>query len=467
MTGWQLLPARTVAVCLLTGMVSMLTCVRFASPAMAQAWWDTAPNGIPDPSIATSLPHNGDPTDVRKRLSDRGIVFGIEYTNDVLSNVHGGLKTGTIDQGKIQGIFAVDLEKLAGWNGLSLFANFFQIHNTGRIRPNYVGGINTIAAIEAIPSNRLSELWLEQKFANDRASIRIGQLAADNEFFYSELSTLFLQSDWPTIAAVNLPGGGAAYPLSTPGVRLKVQPVKDVTWLIAAYNGDPASQCGLDDPQLCNRNGLSFRVNDPPLMISELQLTRNTGKHDKGLATTLKLGGWYYTGTFEDVHFATDGVPLINPKSSGVPYVHKGNFGLYSIIDQQIYRPVGGDNQSGISVYNRTSFSPNDRNLVDFYTDGGIVFAGMIPGRPNDKFGAGFIYSKFSKSVRSYDEAAFMFTGIPGSIRDYEANLEFTYQAQIAPGWTIQPDLQFIWHPSGRSTIPMAIVAGVRSLWRF
>ena len=39
--------------------------------------------------------------------------------------------------------------KLAGWDGLTLFSNFFYIHNTGRIRRDLVGGINTIAAIEA------------------------------------------------------------------------------------------------------------------------------------------------------------------------------------------------------------------------------------------------------------------------------------------------------------------------------
>lgn len=463
MTGEKVRSARTVALAAFVVTAGLL----FATPVMSQAWWDTTRNGIPDVSIATSLPHNGDPTGARKWLSDRGVVFGIEYTNDVLSNVRGGLKTGTIDQGKVQGIVTVDFDKLAGWNGLSLFANFFQIHNTGRIRPDYVGGINTIAAIEAIPSNRLSELWLEQKFANDKASIRIGQLAADNEFFYSELSTLFLQSDWPTIAAVDLPGGGAAYPLSTPGVRLKLQPMQDVAWLIAAYNGDPASQCGLDDPQLCNRYGLNFRVNDPPFLISELQLTRNTGKNDKGLATTLKLGGWYHTGKFNDQQFATDGLPLAHPSSTGEPRIHKGNSGLYAIIDQQLYRPAGGDNQSGISMFSRISVSPNDRNLVDFYADGGVVFAGFMPGRPNDKFGAAAIYSKFSNSIRGYDGDVITYTGIPIPIRDYEINLEFTYQAQIVPGWIIQPDLQFVWHPSGQSPIPRAIVAGVRSQWRF
>lgn len=465
MTGWGL--ARNFRRFSLAISAGVLACACSTTSALAQAWWDSAPNGIPDPSFATNFPKNADPMGLRKWLSERGVIWGIEYTNDVLSNVHGGLKTGTIDQGKIQAILTVDFEKLTGWKGLSLFANFFQIHNTGLIRADYVGGINTIAAIEALPANRLSELWIEQKFADDKASLRIGQLAADNEFFYSELSTLFLQSDWATIVAVNLPGGGAAYPLSTPGARLKFQPTKDVAWLIAILNGDPAGQCALLEPQLCNRNGLNFRVNDPPLLISELQLTRNTGKTDTGLATTLKFGGWYHTGKFDDVRYATNGLPLPDPNSTGDPKRLNGDNGVYAVLDQQLYRPQGGDNQSGISFYSRTSYSPNDRNLVSFYTDGGLIFSGLIPDRPNDRFGAAFIYSKFSKGVRGYDSDVILYTGEIVPIRDYELNLEFTYQAQIVPGWTIQPDLQFIWHPSGQSTIPRATVAGVRSQWRF
>src|SRR3954469_18750736 len=154
-----------------------------AGPAGAQAWWNAIPDNRPEiqhgflplPSIATSLPYNGDPAGYRKWLADRGVIYGFEYTNDVLSNVRGGTKTGTIDQGKLQGILTIDFGKLSGWNGLTLFSNFFQIHNTGRIRRDLVGGINTIAAIEAVPTTRLSELWLEQKFAGGKASIKVGQ----------------------------------------------------------------------------------------------------------------------------------------------------------------------------------------------------------------------------------------------------------------------------------------------------
>jgi porin len=443
------------------------------SGASAQAWWDSYQHGpreveygyLPTPSVATSLPNNGDPGGYRKWLAARGIVYGLEYTNDVLSNVRGGTRTGTIDQGKLHGILTVDLEKLAGWNGLTFFANAFQIHNTGRFRRDYVGGINTIAAIEALATTRLSELWLEQTFANGKASIKAGQLTADSEFFYSNLSQMFLQSDWPTISAVNLPSGGAAYPLSTPGARLQVNPVENVWVRVAMLNGDPAGP-GRGDEQLRNRYGLNFRVKDPPFFIGETEFQHNYGKTDQGLATRVVLGAWGHVGQFNDQRIANDGTLLANPLGSGIPLRHRGNDGVYAVIDQQLYRPKDGDSQSGISVYTRMSLSPSDRNMVDRYIDGGVVFAGLIPGRKDDRFGAGFIYSKFSDSLRAFDQDQVLLTGARVPIQDYEANLELTYQAQIVPGWWVQPNFQYVWHPNGDAS-RNATVVGFRTLVRY
>src|SRR5947209_3338855 len=131
-------------------LIKLLVVIAMASTlgrrdAAAQAWWSSnqhgppaVEDGRPVPSVATSLPDNGDPGGYRKWLGDHGVVYGLEYTADFLTNVHGGLRTGAIEQGKLQGILTVDLEKLAGWNGLSFFTNFFQIQNTGHIRRDYV-----------------------------------------------------------------------------------------------------------------------------------------------------------------------------------------------------------------------------------------------------------------------------------------------------------------------------------------
>ena len=146
--------------------------------------------------------------------------------------------------------------------------------------------------------------------------------------------------------------------------------------------------------------------------------------------------------------------------------MHRGDSGVYGVIEQQLYRPPGGAADSGISVFSRVSLSPSDRNLVDRYIDGGIVFAGFVPGRTDDKFGASFIYSRFSDSVRAFDRDQIAITGIPGVVRDYEANLELTYVAEVVSGWTLQPVVTRVWHPNGDAS-RNALVMGVRSLVRF
>ncbi len=428
---------------------------------------DEAPpgSGITSPSIATSLPDNGDPWGVRRSLASKGITYNLIYTNDVLSNLGGGIKRGTIDQGKLEAQFMVDLQKLAGWQDTTFYANIFQIHNTGRMRRDYVGGLNTIAAIEATPTTRLSELWIERWFGP--ASFRVGQLAADAEFFYSDISAeTFMQSDWPTIAAANLPGGGPAYPLSTPGVRFKYEFPKDASLLLAVFNGDPAGPCA-GDPDTCNRYGLNFRLRDPPFMIGELQFRWNRGKDDAGLARTLKLGAWTHFGQFADQRFAIDGTLLANPAGNGIPLQHRGDFGIYTVLDQQLYRPKGGEPDSGVSVFTRASVSPSDRNMIDMEIDAGVLFSGMIEKRKDDKFGASVIYSRFSNNARAFDQDLNNF-GIPTPVRDFEANLELTYVAQIIPGWTVQPDFQYIWHPSDKGIRkPDAKVIGLRNVVKF
>jgi porin len=452
------------------GKLTCLSCLSLlglhTASALAQAKGPDE-NGITSPSIATSLPYNGDPTGIRRWLAGYGLTYNFIYTNDPLANVNGGLRRGVIDQGKLEYNMTVDFEKLTGWQGLSFYTNAFQIHNTGRIRRDYVGGINTIAAIEAAPTTRLSELWLEQKFWNGSASLRAGQLAADVEFFFAALSFMFLQSDWPTITATNLPSGGPAYPLSTPGVRLKVDPTKHISVLAAVFNGDPAGPGTEGDEQLRNRYGLNFRVTDPPFAITEAQFRTNQDKTDTGLASTVKLGFWTHFGKFDDKRLANDGTLLADPDGSGEPLKRRGNYGVYGVIEQQLYRPEGGSADSGISLFSRISASPSDRNLINFYVDGGFVAAGMIPHRPDDKFGASFIYSRYSGNVRGNERDEIAFTGAPVVIQDFEANLELTYLAQVVPGWTVQPVLTYVWHPDGGASSANALVIGVRSIWHF
>ena len=450
-------------------LIALLGCALSAGAALAddEKWKD----GVPPSSIATSLPQNGDPGGMRKWLSERGLTYSFVLTSEVLGDVSGGVRTGAVFQGKLETIVKADLEKMFGLRGLNFFANSFQIHNTGGIRRDHVGSFNTISNIEALPTTRLSELWLEQSFG-DTFSIRFGQLAADAEFFISDYSTFLMTSDWPSITAQNLPSGGPAYPLSTPGVRLKYEPNKQLTFLAALFNGDPSGP-GPEDPQIKNRYGVNFRVQDPPLLIGEAQYRYNQDKDAKGLAGFWRLGFWHHFGDFDSQRFDTAGRSLADPLSNGIARKLRGTSGIYGVVDHQLYRPPGGDKDSGISVFSRAGISAPDRNPVEFYLDGGVVFSGMLPKRPDDKIAATFLYSRISRDAAALDRDMIAFTGLPHPIRDYELNLALVYQAQIVPGWTIQPAFHYVWHPGGHvpdpnSPVPMAIrdaaVFAVRSV---
>jgi porin len=101
----------------------------------------------------------------------------------------------------------------------------------------------------------------------------------------------------------------------------------------AVFNGDAAGP-GTDDPQQRNRYGTNFRVNDPPLVLGQVQYSWNNKKGDPNLAGTIKLGGWRHFGNFADERFATDGSSLFDSASGGTPATLSGNYGLWVVAEQ-------------------------------------------------------------------------------------------------------------------------------------
>lgn len=411
-------------------------------------------------SPVPAAPGTANPSELagsRDWLARHGVTYGLTYIAEVLGNVSGGVRRGALYEGKLEAFVAADLERLIGWRGLSFFGNAFQIHRTTGMRDDHFNSLITISNIEAVPSTRLSELWLEQKFFEDRFGIRFGQITADAEFFISDYSQMFMSSDWPTITGANLPGGGPAYPLATPGVRLRLDPNRSWSALLALFNGDPGEQ------GITNRNGTDFRIGDPPLLMGEIQFRTNQDQDDTGLARSLRLGAWHHFGTFDDYRLGTDGRSHAHPLSNGIARQFRGTSGIYGVLDQQLYRPQGGSADSGIGVFSRISASPSDHSFVNFYMDSGIVFSGMMPGRPDDKFGASVIYANISDPVRDLGRDAIAHSGIGRPIPDYELTVELSYQAQIRPGWTVQPTFQYVVHPGGNMPDPEMPARPVRN----
>jgi porin len=191
------------------------------------------------------------------KLNSAGIDVGGAYYAEPFYN-WGGLNEGGEYQGVLELFVNADMKKLGLWDGLCFHADGFQIHGNSITGAN-IGGLMPVTSFEALPSTRLFELWFEQQLFNDTVSVKVGQLAADAEFFFAEGGGYFINGTWgwAPIAAEKDPNGGPAYPLATPGVRVAVTPTERTSLMVGVYNGDPAPQCNKagGDPQRCNDNG--------------------------------------------------------------------------------------------------------------------------------------------------------------------------------------------------------------------
>ncbi|WP_375456674.1 carbohydrate porin [uncultured Methylobacterium sp.] len=392
----------------------------------------------------------------RAALKEKGIEVNAAYISEVFSNLRGGMRRGTAYEGRLDVQVDADLGTLMGLEGLGFHTNAYQIHGTD-ISRYYVGNLATVSGIEALPATRLHELWFQQAL-DPALSLRAGRLAADSEFLVSPSATVFVNQTfgWPVIATANLPSGGPASPLATPGVRGKWSPSDRTTLMLGLFNGDPAPARAGDrdlDPQRRSPDGTDFPVDAAPLLMAEAAHRYVVDAPGPERTGTVKLGYYHHFARFDDPRFDTQGSPLAAPASTGIARRQRGNDGLYALVDQTFYHE-DADSDRGAAAFVRVAGSPNASSFVDLYGDAGLVYKGLLPGRPADVAGVSVTYTRIAGGVRGYDRDRIAFEGIARPVRRHEALLELTYQAVVAPGFTIQPDVQYVRSPGGNTWNP-------------
>src|ERR1044071_6657041 len=85
-----------------------------------------------------------------------------------------------------------DMKKRGLWRGLCLHMNAFQVHGRS-ITADNIDGLMPVSNLEATPATRLDEMWFEQHLFSDKLAVKIGQLAADMDFFPLQNFFFFLE----------------------------------------------------------------------------------------------------------------------------------------------------------------------------------------------------------------------------------------------------------------------------------
>ncbi len=397
----------------------------------------------------------GDIGGVRSALADRGVTLLLTEQSEVLGNVQGGLKRGFTYDGLTTLSASIDTDAAFGWKGGTIFVSALSIH--GRpLAPYYQGNLQTASGIAATPTQRIWEAWVQQSFADGMADVKIGQQSIDQEFISSANGLVFLNTmmGWPLVPSADLYAGGPSYPLSSLGIRLRVQPRDDVTLLAGVFDDNAPGGSFNNDTQLrgLTRAGINASLRTGALLMAEAQYNLNqkdpaTKKPVAGLPTSAKLGFYADSGTFNDQRFASNG-GLLAANPGATPRQINGNSAVYILLDQGIWKPSPESVQL-VSLFGRVLYAPANQNLVDLSINGGITIAAPLPGRDDDIVGLGVGYAHVSSRAAAYDRDV-VALGNPGyPVRSSETFVEATYQAQVTPWLQMEPDIQYVMHPGG------------------
>ena len=397
---------------------------------------------------------------LRPALAAKGITVSLQLTSEVWGGLSGGLRRGARQGGFALGSIAIDTGEAGWWMGGKFFVS--AIATYGRFPgAELTGSLQSPTSSEAPRGAVLYESWFEQSFADQTVSLRLGKLRADAEFLtgtYGELpeyggaGALFANASFgfPGIYGLALPAGGPAYPIATPGARLKLSPNESWRLLLGVFNGAPSRA--------------AFALRGGALAMAEAQYLANQADGDNGLPGTYRLGAWFHNQGFSDLRRDNAGLSLADPFSSGIARRHAGNWGVYVMADQLLWQ-TGEERAQGIGVSARLLASPGDRNVADFQANFAVTWKGALPGRDDDTLGLGVTFLRHGSAARGLDRDAAGYGGGFTALRGNETVLEAPYQMQLASWWQLQPSVQYINRPGGGVADPFRAGRILRDAW--
>jgi porin len=428
-----------------------------AAPSSAPAATDNAATAAPAAPAPTGFWDRsnllGDMGGLRPWLGNYGVTLGLQETSEYMNNLSGGIHRSGAYDGLTEFSMGVDTQKAFGLPGGIFNVSGLQIHGTNLTQRN-LQTLQFATGVEADSTTRLWELWYQQSLLGGKVDVKVGQQSLDQEFMVSQYAGAFMNATfgWSVLPSIDLPAGGPAYPLSSLGIRVRATPSESWTVLAGVFDGNPAGN-GVGDPQQLNAHGTNFNLHDSALFIGEVQYALNPAPSDPaapkptGLPGTYKLGFWYNTQTFPDQGFDNTGLSLASPQSTGIPASHRGDYSVYAVADQMVWRP-SADSPQSVGVFARIMGAPGDRNLVDLGVNAGVTLKAPFKGRDNDVVGVAVGYAKIGSHAEDLASATASTTpGYPS--RSAETIIEATYQFQVTPWWQLQADFQYAFRPSG------------------
>ena len=391
---------------------------------------------------------------LRTSLEKQGIQPALIYTAEGSAEFSGGERRGVNYLGNLHLQLTVDMNKLLGWPGATVFLDGLSIH--GFDPSNLAGDIQGVSGNAGPTEWTLEEGWIQQNFFNNRFSMLAGRYDINSEFYRVHAADLFFNSSFGLGAefAKTGPGllGPSMFPDTALGIRVEGKPLESLILRVAILDGVP-----VDRPGGWN----AFAPGDGWLLVGEVAYLYRPRQTDDsqppprryligrnaGLPpykAKLAVGVWRYTASFPD---------LSEVRANGSPVIHNGSSGGYVIGETTLY---GDDAGREIRAFEQVGIADQRMNQFNLYIGAGVTAKGFVPNRKDDQFG----FAVASARNGSHYMDAQSILGQPANRA--ETSLELAYMAQVKSWLTIEPDLQYVINPSTDPHRANALIGLVR-----
>ena len=184
------------------------------------------------------------------------------------------------------------------------------------------------------------------------------------------------------------------------------------------------------DPDDVSRT--TVRLDDGALGVVELAWRPD-------VSSKLAVGHWRYSRRSEAL------LPGGRPKP---------NQGVYVLGETLLY--AEGVDAQGLRGFLRYGIAEDAVNVFDGYLGAGLVYRGLLPGRPRDRAGLAVAHAM---AGGPYRRSAALSDPVPERA---ETVIELTYRFRVAPWLTLQPDIQYTLGPGLDPALDNALSVGLR-----
>jgi porin len=398
----------------------------------------------------------GDWGGLRTLLSNEGIDIRSGFRDEAVTNVAGGQRASAAQAGQFDLGVTIDAQKLFGWTGGTL--QTAMTYREGQPLP-----VNLLQQPQEIYGRgdiaRLVELSYEQKLFDDHLTVKFGRMP-EGEF--NDFGCDFANLTFCGPPAGNIVGN---YWFNAPIAQWAAWgrvDVGNVDFRTGVYETNPQDlNLSFSPGWFCCATGVTVHA--------EVGWSPKFGPN--ALQGHYQAGFWDDTAGGPDVLLDATGRPFV---LTGLPPLHRDEqYGFYIQGIQQItgtgtynpegdYRPrkqSGWMTTKGLAVF--FNFIQTDRATatLDNQIAAGLLYAAPFASRPNDMIGVAIGRTGYNSRAAAAIELANPGVAVPRA----EYPLELFYSYNVRPGWSVQPDFQFVVHPGGYVQASSVVILGLRT----